>query len=506
VTQQRLWLAFALLAGAAFAIQISLPQDVEGSPETSWDTAPRGHAGLLELLVRFDATPGRWLTGLSLPPTDETIWYIAPEDVCEPAESDLDSEAVPGPFRFVTLPWIEAGGTAVVWLSRPPLPSEVEEESVEEGEEGEEGDYETISMRASPVSSERGEVSDAEDEEKIREEWRESVEDARSSLHEGRSEICEAIAGARLPPRRLAGLEEGELPRQGRFAPVVFSLGRAVERREDFDYDATRVLPGSTLAFFELGHPEASAGWRPIWVEADDFTPFALERSIGLGRLVVVADARVLTNARLADVDSAPFVFDWVEQYGRPWIDEHAHGAVPESGTFRYLARSPAWAAMLGLVGVGVLVIWRGHAWPMRRVVEADPEAPTLSTFVDSVALLYSRTRDHERVFERYRGLCLERIRRALGLAAGTPAEIVVASLRAREAGWSELRETGLGDLLTRNVPIADAEELVRAAARLDALVAVVRAGRAEGRGAASVGSGDAGVKPAQDAETRGRS
>ncbi len=55
-------------------------------------------------------------------------------------------------------------------------------------------------------------------------------------------------------------------------------------------------------------------------------------------------------------VDSAPFVFDWVRDYGQPWIDEHAHGVVPEAGTFRYLAHSPAAAAGLGLLVLGVLV------------------------------------------------------------------------------------------------------------------------------------------------------
>ena len=44
----------------------------------------------------------------------------------------------------------------------------------------------------------------------------------------------------------------------------------------------------------------ALSGWQPLWVEADSLAPFALARSLGAGQLVVVADARIVSNARLA--------------------------------------------------------------------------------------------------------------------------------------------------------------------------------------------------------------
>ena len=78
------------------------------------------------------------------------------------------------------------------------------------------------------------------------------------------------------------------------------------------------------------------------------------------------------------------------------------------------------------------------HAWPKRRVDELDPDSPTLAAFVESLASLYARTRDHARVFERYRALSLERVRRTIGLSPGTAAEIVLASLRARKL-WDRL-------------------------------------------------------------------
>lgn len=482
MTQQRLWLAFAIVAGVSFGIQVSRPVDQSDRPETTFDTAPRGHAGVFALLDRFDATRGRWLSALTMPSVDETIWWIAPDGACETgtksnsSESEAEIEATPRTaFEIVALPWIEAGGTAVVWLSYPPL----------------EAPGSTLEPVLPPESSEETDV------ENVRADWEESLVKAREEMLEGLPLRCSAIAGFELPPRRLAGLEGGKLPADREYAPAVFSIGRAVERHENFDYDATRVLPGPTLAFFERADPLVAAtdGWQPIWVESDDSTPLALERRVAKGRLVVIADARILSNGRLARVDSAPFVFDWVEEYGTPWIDEHAHGVVPESGTIRYLASSPAWAAGLGFLLVGVLVVWKGHAWPTRVVSEYDPDAPTLAAFVDSVARLYSGTRDHARVFERYRALCLDRIRRALGLAAGTSAEIMLASLRARAKNWPELRDAGLRHLLTSHIAIPRADDLARNAARLDDLVRVLRDGgntAREGRpldGAGAVGT-----------------
>ncbi len=483
--RDRLWFVVAILAGISFAVQMALPADLSERPETSFDTAPRGHAALFELLQRFHATPGRWLSGVSMPSVDDTVWWIAPDGICDLrlAESDEEVERYhpDGLFRHSVQPWIEAGGTAVVWLSHPPLQQELLDEldlgPVETrevvfdriaGSRAGEGAADPEAGPDSDSSSETGE------EQSLRQDWREDLERTEREIREGKASRCLGIAGFPLPVRRLAGLDAGELPIDADRAATAFSVGRWVASRADFDYDRARTLPGSTLAFFEHD-AKALEGWQPLWVEADDFTAFALARTLAAGRLIVVADARVLSNDRLAHVDAAPFVFDWVEEWGMPWIDEHSHGVVPESGTLRYLAGSPAWAACIGLFALGSLVIWRGHAWPKRRVDEVDPAAPTLVAFVESVASLYAGTRDHAPVFERYRALSLERVRRAIGLSPGTAAEIVLASLRARAHSGPALRERGLRDLLTQEVRIESAAELMRAAGRLDELVRVLR-------------------------------
>jgi hypothetical protein len=160
---------------------------------------------------------------------------------------------------------------------------------------------------------------------------------------------------------------------------------------------------------------------------------------------------------------------------------------------------------------LGVFVLWRGNAWPTRIVEEFDPDAPTLAAYVDSVARLYSETRDHARVFERYRAVCLDRIRRALGLAPGTGVEMILASLRSRARNWPELRDSGLGQLLTKEFPISDAGDLARNAARLDDLVRVLRRGRGGREGgrageSGNSGKGDRSSEKAGVAETKGKS
>ncbi len=500
---ERAWLGFAIVVGVGLALQTLAPANLSSVSESSFDTAPRGNAGLFELLTRIDQTQGRWVSGLSMPAESSTIWWIAPGSACESvdgktleaageaaegadeeaAEEAADAEeevSLGSPFQVTVRPWIEAGGTALVWLAHSPLPGA--EEGDPPGGDPDESDDE----------------AEGTDAESARREWEEDLAEHRVLLENGTPEVCHALLGFALPARSHLGLEGGQLPEEGRYSPIVFSVGRAVAVPAAFDYAGARTLPGPTLTVFdrEEGKDRAEGkatkpgdaaseedgwdGWEPLWVEANNQAAFALHRRLGEGQLIVAADARVVSNARLAHVDSAPFVLDWVNEFGSPWIDEHAHGIVAETGTFRYLMTSPAWAACLGLVVLGLLFVWRGQAWPVRAVSEADLDAPTLGRFVDSVAHFYGQSQDYQAVFERYREVCLARVRRALGLSPGTSSEIILASLRARGENWPALREAGLSHLLTREIPISSAQDLDRNAARLEDLVRVVQeSGRA---------------------------
>jgi hypothetical protein len=211
----------------------------------------------------------------------------------------------------------------------------------------------------------------------------------------------------------------------------------------------------------------ASASALPAAGEAatQSSRPFVLERGLGAGRIAVVADSRFTHNQWLDSEDAAPLAVDLARRYGIPFIDEREHGFVSESNALRYLASSPAWPVFAGLALLGALFAWRGTALPARSVEEFDPEAPTLATFVDSMAGLYARSRDYARLLERYRELTAARLRRHFGL----PAEVSISALAERIERDRRVSPAALRSL-TDSISAGSSRELAAAARDLDAL------------------------------------
>jgi hypothetical protein len=158
--------------------------------------------------------------------------------------------------------------------------------------------------------------------------------------------------------------------------------------------------------------------------------PFILEKPVGEGTLVLIADGSFLINAFLDHADNAPLVVDLASHYGVDLLDEFGHGMHRERDAISYLARSSALPVFAGLALLGLLALWRGSTLPQRCVDAGGPPAPALDRFVASLAALYARSRDQGRVAERYRELTLARLRRSFGLPAETPAEQIVERLR----------------------------------------------------------------------------
>lgn len=87
---------------------------------TSYGSIPSGYGALLELLTELGLSRGRsFVEGPGLPDA-ATVWWIAPGRLCSGVESGDLSEADSGLWR--SLDWIEAGGTAVVFLPGTGLP------------------------------------------------------------------------------------------------------------------------------------------------------------------------------------------------------------------------------------------------------------------------------------------------------------------------------------------------------------------------------------------------
>ena len=178
---------------------------------------------------------------------------------------------------------------------------------------------------------------------------------------------------------------------------------------------------------------------------------------------MVFAEGRFLENQGLDRGDAAPLAVDLALALGPPIFDERSHGLVPSRSTLGYLARSPALLCFAGLALLALGFAWYGAAEPPRVVAEPDPGAPTLESYVQSLAGFYAATGDHARVLERYRELTARRLRRHFGLREDAP----LAERLGRRRGLSP---AGLARLAS-DAPVASAAELARAAALLDRLV-----------------------------------
>lgn len=202
-------------------------------------------------------------------------------------------------------------------------------------------------------------------------------------LPAGLPDACESIAGVAVPPRTAVGGEDAE-------AEVTQLVRGALTR-------TPRALAMPALATFV----ERGAANVVLSIEG---RPFALATPLGRGRVVVVADARFLTNQWLDGGDAAVLAADFVRAYGTPRIDERSHGLHRQRNPLPYLAGSAALPVLLGIVLFGALVVW--HARLLPPALEAPPPtAPVLRTFVDSLATLYGASGDYGRIAARYQSL-----------------------------------------------------------------------------------------------------
>lgn len=93
---------------------------------TSYGSIPQGTGALHELLGELSLSRGRSFGEGAALPRDATVWWIAPGGLCAGVEDGDLSEADSGIWH--SLGWMQAGGTAVVFLPDVPLPclSEIE--------------------------------------------------------------------------------------------------------------------------------------------------------------------------------------------------------------------------------------------------------------------------------------------------------------------------------------------------------------------------------------------
>jgi Domain of unknown function (DUF4350) len=190
---------------------------------------------------------------------------------------------------------------------------------------------------------------------------------------------------------------------------------------------------------------------------AADGAPFAIERKLGKGRIVAIADDRFMHNANLDLGDCSVLLVDLVRALGAPTFDEWCHGIAPPASIVEAVAGSRAILPIL--VGMLAAVAWamERRSWPRRTLDdERESPAPTIATFVESLGALYSTTGDPAAVFRAYRSGFLRRMRRRIS----PHAEISESSLLERIARDGALH-AGVRRWLVQGDAPRDSGELV---------------------------------------------
>ena len=170
----------------------------------------------------------------------------------------------------------------------------------------------------------------------------------------------------------------------------------------------SRVLTIAGLDYFK----QAPRGTRVLLTADGD--PFALEMKVGAGRLIAIADGDFLLNVNLPDGDASPLLVDLARNFGPPVFDEHAHGLAEPSSAAALFFHPRLVAAVMFILLTAILWILEQRSITPRSLADDDGLAPSLETFVDSLAELYRRARDPRAAYRAYRSNYLRRARQRL--------------------------------------------------------------------------------------------
>jgi hypothetical protein len=220
----------------------------------------------------------------------------------------------------------------------------------------------------------------------------------------------------------------------------TLGLARDVETVREKDKDRTlikgelgpipRWLDTPPLFHFTaLNTKDAAAHSHERVLLTADGKPFALEMTVGdhRGRLVAIADGIFLRNEYFADADASLVLVDLARAFGTPVFDEHSHGLSPPSSLTLAILDSRAILPLAIALLAAALWIFSLRLWPRRALdEESELPAPSISSFVESLSILYARAGDPAAVFRAYRAGFLRRLRRQVGLRTDYPEDLLL--------------------------------------------------------------------------------
>ena len=182
----------------------------------------------------------------------------------------------------------------------------------------------------------------------------------------------------------------------------------------------SRVLTVAGMDHFKHAPPGTSV------ILSAEGEPFGLEMKVGSGKLIAIADGGFMLNSNLADGDGSLLLLDLARKFGPPVFDEHAHGLAEPSSAAMLLLHPRLLIAVLFIFLTAILWILEQRSIPPRSLSDDDGFAPSLETFVDSLAELYRRARDPRAAYRAYRSNFLRRARQRLsrGVELSEPAAV----------------------------------------------------------------------------------
>jgi hypothetical protein len=142
---------------------------------------------------------------------------------------------------------------------------------------------------------------------------------------------------------------------------------------------------------------------------------------IGMGRLIVLADARLAQNRLIGQADNPVLVAHLLADSGKPVVfDEFYHGLTIRSNPFWLLSRFPYGILAASVLAATVIVGWRAFRFLGPPLSPRPVSRRTLSEYIEAMARLLNRSKQpaHFLLTEIRQGL-LWRLRHDLGLPPG---------------------------------------------------------------------------------------
>lgn len=159
-----------------------------------------------------------------------------------------------------------------------------------------------------------------------------------------------------------------------------------------------------------------------------------LEVPRGLGRIVLVADASLFDNGRIAEADNGVLAYNLAWRYGRGGIvfDEYFHGLHESGSIVKLLCRFPVnvvTASLLLCVGVFVLGRWRHFGPP---VPFEERSRRSKAEHIQAMADLFRRTSRTKLTLQQCVAGLVHDLGEAYGLADGHDPRAIIEHLTAR--------------------------------------------------------------------------